>query len=291
MNNEVKFKNKDSESNALVVEGGAMRGIFSTGVLDAFLKSNFNPFHMYFGVSAGATNLASYLAEMYQRNYKVYTDYSVRPNFINWGNFITGGHLVNLDWLWDITIKEIRLDLEKICSGNKEYYVGVTEVNTGQAVYLKPNKNNLEDIIKASSSIPIFYRKSINIDEVGYVDGGLADPIPVIEAYKHGAKKIMVLRSRPYNYSMKSSSNNLLTRLYLKSYPALITAVENRARKYKESIEFMRNPPKDVKIIEINPPETFKTNRLTKNVSILQKDYDNAYNIGLEIVRQWNKAL
>ena len=184
--------------NALVVEGGAMRGIFSTGVLDAFLENHFNPFQIAVGVSAGATNIASYLAEMFQRNYKVYTDYSTRPDFINWWKFIKGGHLVDLDWLWNLTIKEIRLDLDKILDSKTQFYIGVTQVSTGESVFLKPAKDNLEEILKASSALPIFYRKFVSINETAYVDGGLADPIPVDEAYRRGAKKkILVLRSAP----------------------------------------------------------------------------------------------
>ncbi len=277
--------------NALVVEGGAMRGIFSTGVLDAFLENGFNPFDICIGVSAGATNIASYLAEMYQRNYRVYTDYSVRSDFINWVKFVKGGHLVDLDWLWDITIKEIRLDLERIVSTKKQYFVGVTEVNTGKAVFLKPDKNNLEEILKASSSIPVFYRNSVKINDIDFVDGGLADPIPVIEAYKRNAKNIMVIRSRPYDYMMKPSSNNLLSKFYFRKYPQLLTAIKNRPKAYQESIEFMRNPPKGVRVLEVNPPNEFQTNRLTKDTSVLKEDYRLGYNIGIDMIQQWKKEI
>lgn len=81
---------------ALVVEGGAMRGIFSTGVLDGFLARNFNPFDIYFGVSSGSGNLAAFLARMPGRNLKIYTDYSLRPEFINWRRAAMGGP----SWTW-----------------------------------------------------------------------------------------------------------------------------------------------------------------------------------------------
>lgn len=277
--------------NALVVEGGAMRGIFSTGVLDAFLENGFNPFDICIGVSAGATNIASYLAEMYQRNYKVYTDYSVRPDFINWMKFIKGGHLVDLDWLWDITIKEVRLDLEKIFSTGKQYFIGVTDAKTGKVVYLRPVKNNLEEILKASSSIPVFYRHKIRINDMDVVDGGLADPIPVIEAYRRGAKNIMVIRSRPHDYMMKPSSNNLLSRWYFRKYPKLLNAIKNRSKVYKQSIEFMRNPPKGIKILEVNPTNQFQTNRLTKDITILMQDYRLGHKIGVEMIQRWIKEM
>lgn len=277
--------------NALVVEGGAMRGIFSTGVLDAFLEKNFNPFDVCIGVSAGATNLAAYLAGMYKRNYRVYTDYSLRPEFISWKKFIKGGHLLDLDWLWDITIKDMKLNEENIVNSGKEFCVGVTDVNTGKAVYLNPDGNNLEDVVKASSSIPVLYRNFVELGGKAFVDGGLADPIPVKEAYRRKAKNIMVLRSRPYSFHMKQGSGMFTSRFYLRKYPSLLEAVRRRPEVYKDSIDFMRNSPEDVRIFEVNPPEEFKTQRLTKDISILEQDYKLGYETGLKMIDKWNSEV
>ncbi|NLW47435.1 MAG: patatin family protein [Firmicutes bacterium] len=272
---------------ALVVEGGAMRGVFSTGVLDAFLTNKFNPFDLYIGVSAGATNIASFLAEMYQRNLKVYTDYSTGSDFINWRKFISGGNLVDLDWLWRVTIKEMRLDLEKIFNPEKEFYIGVTSIDTGQAVYLKPERSNLEEMLKASSAIPVLYRNHIKIKNISYVDGGLADPIPVLEAYRRKARNILVLRSRPYSYTMKQGPSNYWQKLFLKGSPKLVETFSRRAQNYQEAIDFMRNPPEGIGIVEINPPENFPVKRLTKDISILKQGYCCGYEAGIRIMEQW----
>ena len=79
---------KMNNNKALVVEGGAMRGIFATGVLDAFIQANYQPFNQCYGVSAGATNIAAYLCAQYKRNHAVITDYSCRPEFIDFVRFI-----------------------------------------------------------------------------------------------------------------------------------------------------------------------------------------------------------
>ncbi|TCT12979.1 putative patatin/cPLA2 family phospholipase [Natranaerovirga pectinivora] len=284
------MENSNNKS-ALVVEGGAMRGIFSTGILDAFLVNKFNPFDLHIGVSAGASNLAAYLAKMYQRNYKIFTDYSIRPDFINWRKFIFGGHLIDLDWLWDITIKEIRLDLKTICSNKGRYLMGLTDINTGQPVYIEPSEDNLEELLKASSSIPIFYRKFIEVEGLAYTDGGLADPIPVLEAYRQGATNIMVIRSRPFSYEMKPSSNNFLVNRYFKKYPMLKKALLNREKVYKEAIEFIRKPPNGIKVMEINPPEDFQTKRLTKDIKILNQDYKIGYHMGISVIEKWNNYI
>ncbi len=275
---------------ALVVEGGAMRGIFSAGILDAFIKYEFNPFDICIGVSAGANNLTSFLANMYQRSYKIYTDYSLRKDFINWTRFLKGGHLLDLDWLWDTTLKEIPIEVDRIVNSKSKFYVGVTEVKTGRIKYLKPTVQNIKMVLKASSCIPIFYRDFIKLDDVYYVDGGIADPIPVKEAVNQGAKKILVLRSRPYSYTMKQKRKDFITHLMFTTHPKLKESIIKRHETYQESIDFIRNN-KELKIIEVNPPETFKTKRLTKEFEILKNDYQIGFEIGERLVNQLNNQL
>ncbi|MDF2698866.1 MAG: putative esterase of the alpha-beta hydrolase superfamily [Haloplasmataceae bacterium] len=275
---------------ALVVEGGAMRGIFSAGILDAFIEHDYNPFDLCIGVSAGANNITTLLAGMYQRSYKVYTDYNLRKDFINWKKFLKGGHYLDLDWLWDITLKEIPLNTSKVLSSKSEFYVGITEVKTGKIKYVKPNEDNIENVLKASSCIPIFYRDFIRINDEFYVDGGIADPIPIKEAVNQGAKIIVVLRSRPYSFTIKHRKTHFMTNVLFIKYPQLKKSLKMRSETYHESIEFMRNN-KDVNIIEVNPPDTFKTKRLTKELNILESDYHCGYEMGLKLIKQLNVFL
>lgn len=277
------------EKTALVVEGGGMRGIFSTGILDAFIKQGFYPFDLCIGVSAGSSNVAAYLGKMYQRNYKVFTDYSLRPEFISMKKFVRGGHLMDIDWLWDITLRDMPVDVDTLFSGSSEFIIGATEVNTGNSVYLQPTRHNFDQLMKASSAIPVIYRGFVEVDGIKYVDGGVTDSIPVIEAYRRGANKIMVLRSRPHAYMMNSSKNNMLTRWHLRKYPDLLQALNNRAHTYQEAIDFMRNPPSDVQVIEVNPPDSFKTERLTKELPILEQDYQLGYDMGVQLAQDWDK--
>lgn len=273
---------------ALVVEGGAMRGIFATGVMDAFMEANFNPFDLYIGVSAGSTALAAYVAGQYMRNYKIFTEYSIGEDFISWKKFFKGGHLVDLDWLWEVSIRDMRLDLEKICEGKHAFLVGVTDAQTGKAIFLKPEPENLEEITKASSALPILYRNQVKIGDSVYVDGGLAAPVPVEEAFRQGADRIMVIRSRPKSFEMKEKPlNRLMSRSFLKDYPAVIEAVQARPQVYAKSLAFMRNPPSRISVMEINPPDAFKTKRLTKDIDLLNADYEHGKEAGRQAMAQF----
>lgn len=280
------------EKIALVVEGGAMRGIFATGVMDAFMEARYNPFNLYVGVSAGSTALAAYVAGQYQRNYKIFTTYSVGDDFINFKKFAKGGHLVDLDWLWEVTIRDMRLDLEKICSRNHEFYVGVTNAVTGKAEFLRPTIDQLEEITKASSALPLMYRDQVQINKQHYVDGGLAAPIPVEEAVKKGARAVMIIRSRPKSYQMKAKPlNSLISGALLKDYPAVVRAMKDRPTVYAKSIAFMRSPNSRVKILEVNPPEDFATKRLTKDVDQLNRDYELGRQAGFEAMKNFDAMI
>ncbi len=276
-----------SFAKALIVEGGAMRGIFSTGVLDSFLAAQFNPFDLLLGVSSGAANLAAYLARMPKRNFNIYTDYSLRPEFISLKRFVRGGHLMDLDWLWDKTIAEIRLDLQTIFATNKLFLIGLTDVATGEAIYKQTDGDRLEDVLKASSAMPIVYRTFPLIDGRPTVDGGISDPLPVEAAIERGARKIMVIRSRPKHYKKREMLSNAVLRWKLKPYPALRKAIAGRVRKYNEALSLMRTPPPGVSILEICPPDDFRSARFGRNKGILVDGYQQGQRMGELAMRSW----
>ena len=242
---------------ALVVEGGAMRGVFAAGVLNAFGSDAFDPFDIYIGVSAGACNLASYLAGQNERNFDIIQRYSSSPRFISPGRFLRGGHLMDLDWLWEITIKEYRLDLKRIFDGlkkqNKEYIIVATSMDTGVGLYLQPDEDTLEYYLKVSSSLPIFYRNILEINSEKVTDGGVADSLPVIKACRRGATDITVVRTRPSEYVKKTSWLSFLYPLMFRQYPQFARVLKNRPISYMESVRLIKNPPAGVRVSEIAP--------------------------------------
>jgi predicted patatin/cPLA2 family phospholipase len=272
---------------ALVVEGGALRGVFSTGVLDGFLKAGFNPFDLYIGVSSGASNIAAYLAEMPGRNHRIYTDYSLRPEFISYLRFLRGGHLLDLDWMWEITIREIRLDLKKIYTKQKPFLAVLTDVETGDAVYHETSSEDLEHVLKASSAIPLFYRNYLTVGGRRVTDGGVADSIPVGEAIRRGATRVMVIRSRQSSYNKDSSPAEHLMLLAAGNHNRLRQAMSARALRYNEAAEIIRRPPAGVSITEVCPPEGFRVSRLSRNRAILQEGYEQGHAMAHEAIRRW----
>ncbi len=275
------MNNKPVKS-ALVVEGGGMRGMFTAGVLHAFGSAGFDPFDLYIGVSAGACNLASHLAGQHDRNYDINVNLSTTRDFINGWRFLRGGHFMDIDWLWDASMKEYPIDtagmFARLEQQGKTFIVVATSIESGKPMYLIPDKDTVADYIKVSSSVPFFYRTILTVNAERATDGGVADSIPVIEAFKRGATDITVLRTRPRDYVKKQSSGALFYPLIFRKQGMLAIALKNRPVTYMQAVEFIKNPPDGTRVHEIAPPKTLRISRATTDKDALKA----AYRTGIE---------
>jgi predicted patatin/cPLA2 family phospholipase len=275
---------------ALIVEGGAMRSVFSSGLLDGFLEAQFNPFDFYIGVSAGSYNLATYLAQSHGKSFAAFQTFASHKNFISYSRFIRGGHLLDLDWLFDASSAESYLDTQAVFRSGKPLYVGVTEVTTGQAAYINTNPDTLKHAIKASAALPFLYRKFPVIDGRPMTDGGVADGIPVAKAISLGAKRVMVVRSRHKNYLKKDTLAHRFIRWRLREFPMLSASMRDRVKKHKEVIALIRNPPPEVSIVEVCPPESFHIGRFSRKRTYLFKGYKAGKSAAETAIRHWLAA-
>lgn len=273
---------------AIVTEGGGMRGIFTAGVLDAFAEAGFQPFDLAIGTSAGACTLASHLAGQTGRNRRVFTDQMSRPEFISVWRYLRGGHLMELDWLWDILDREDRLDVEAAVSRpGVELVVAATSAGTGQAVYFRPRAGELNAALKGSSAVPVLYRGPVSVGLEQVVDGGLADPIAVEEAWRRGARRILVVRTRPGSYVKSPGLESWIGERVLARYPALVSAIRQQAAVYRRAVEFIRNPPEDCEIVEIAPETALRTGRTTQKQDHLEADYETGRIQGQKAMIDW----
>lgn len=278
--------------NALVVEGGGMRGIYAAGILHAFGQAGFDPFDLYIGVSAGACHLASHLAGQNDRNFDITLRYSLDPRFISLNRFLRGGHLMDLDWMWHETITNYRLNLKhidkKLHDQNRDFLIVATSMETGRALYLRPDADTLEHYLKVSSSLPILYRNVLEIDGQKATDGGMADSIPVREAHNRGAVEITVLRTRPSHYVKKSNPIGLaIFSLYFRKYPRLVECFRMRAKNYNASLDFIKNPPAGIRVIELAPPDGLGLGRTTTNEQTLSAAYEKGIDQGRRFMKSY----
>ncbi|KLV05483.1 phospholipase [Photobacterium aquae] len=262
-----------------------MRGIFSAGVLDSYLAQGYQPFDFCLGVSAGSTSLASWLSRQPKRTYKVITDYSCRPEFIDFIRYMKGGHWIDLDWLWEITLRELPYDISSFQSQPTPLYVVTTDINTGEPIYTRATPDNLNDLLKASCSVPLAYRGYPQINGQSMTDGGVADSIPVIKAYEMGAREITVILSRPEGYRKPEYRSAWVVNKLFKEHPVLANAMLKRAEIYNQAMAFIESPPVDCKVTVIVPPKTFAVGRLTTDFAKLEHGYQQGYAAGKSHIR------
>ncbi|AOS98430.1 Patatin-like phospholipase [Microbulbifer aggregans] len=263
---------------ALVVEGGAMRGIFAAGVLDAFIERDFLPFDFAIGVSAGSTNLIGYLSGDHGRSRRILMDHARREDFINWRRFLKGGHFCDVGWLWHASFDEVPLNVQRYYDGGVPLYAVTTSIDTGQAHYLEVTAENMHEVFPASCAIPFAYRGFPRVNGEPMTDGGLADSIPVIRAYEQGARDITVLLSRPLGYRKRETPAPQFMKQLFQDHASLFESVLGRAERYNRALEFIKSPPEGCRVRVISPPADFPVARFTQEPDLLQRGYE----IGLQ---------
>ncbi|WP_239373670.1 patatin-like phospholipase family protein [Snodgrassella gandavensis] len=273
---------------ALVVEGGGMRAAFSSGVTDAFLQAEFNPFTLLVGVSSGASTIASYLAGQEGRNLAVLLDQSCRPEFIRWSRFIRGGDLMDIDWLWRVVQQENPLDCERMFAQQRDFRIVLSNAVSGRPQYAVAQPESFLDVLRASSSIPFIIRKPVQIGSECYFDGGVADALPVQWALSQpNIGRVVVIRTRTYDYI---KNGGLSDALLARRLPAggFAQALRQRVKHYNATLAWMRQPENCRYIIEINPPNDSKmAGRLCRDAGRLRYSYAAGLECGRALLQQW----
>ena len=167
--------------------GGGMRGIYGAGVFDYCMDQGIS-FDACFGVSAGAANISSYVAHQRGRNYRYYSEYAFRKEYMGWENFVRTRSYINLNYIYGTLSNsdgEYPLDYPNMLSSGKQMQIVTTDARTGRPYYfsLEDMQQDKYDPIKASSCVPVVNRP-YTINGIPYYDGGISDPIPVNRAFR-----------------------------------------------------------------------------------------------------------
>ena len=267
-----------------------MRGVFSVGVLDVFLERGFEPFDIAIGASAGACNLASHVARQDGRNRRAYFDLMTRREFIDVRRALRGGSVVDLDWLWDTLAAREPLDVDAIGRSAVELLVVATSARTGQPVYVRPRGPDVFDALKGSCALPGLYRGRVTLDGEALIDGGVSDPIPVEEAYRRGARRILVIRSRPAAFVKKNGWSSRASALWMRSAPTVAAAMMRTAECYQRAVALLHAPPPDCRVVHVAPTVPMRTSRTTTDRAALEHDYRHGRARGEEAIAVWTRG-
>ncbi len=261
----------------LVLEGGATRGVFTSGVLDCLMEKDLYLSHVI-GVSAGACNAVDYVSRQpgRTRDCMIPTDKS-GSYYYGIRKFVKEKSLMNMDLIFDRYPNElIPFDYDTYFQSEIECELVTTSCLTGQAEYMTERKERqrLMKICRASSSMPLIC-PIVNVDERPYLDGGLADSIPVERALELGNEKIVVILTRNAGYRKKPVSKGMaqMYRRAYRSYPNLVKAILRRSFYYNRTMNRLEELEREGRIFVLRP-EVKPVSRLERNREQLMGFYE-----------------
>lgn len=257
----------------LVLEGGAMRGLYTSGVLDVFLDNNIKVDGII-GVSAGVLFGVNYVSKQKGRSIRYNKKFARDKRYMGMRSFLTTGNIINRDFAYyEIPTKLDIFDEETFEKSDTDFWATVTNIETGEAEYIKLEKPIEQmEVLRATSAMPLV-SKIVEWDNKKYLDGGVSDSIPVEKCKSMGYDKIIVVLTRTIEYR-KKKANSLLAKIKYKEYPKLVEKMENRYKKYNETVEKIIDMENKKEIFVIRPSKDLKLKRIEKDIDKLQAMYD-----------------
>lgn len=261
---------------ALVLEGGGLRAIYTAGVLDAFLQQSLY-FHYVIGVSAGAIYPASYVSRQFGRNLKIQQQYLNDKRYMGMRHWLATGNYVNTDFTYRRMAYELLpFDFNTFSTSGCEFKVGAFNCNTGKTDYFGmadfKDHDTLLDVLIASSSLP-FMSKPCEINHQAYLDGGIAEPIPMVQAQQEGYTRQVVILTQDANYRKSPMKLNWLARKSYKAYPAVAAALKVRHRVYNQSLDDLNQRVAQGTAFVIRPAQPLDLSRLERNINKVTSVY------------------
>lgn len=261
----------------LVLEGGAMRGLFSAGVIDVMMEHDVWPDGVI-GVSAGAAFGCNYKSRQPGRSIRYNMRFAKDPRYSGMRSLITSGDYFNADFAYHVlpTVYD-KFDTAAFEANPMAFYVTCTEVTTGEAVYRRLDRcdDSTFDWIRASASMPLFSRV-IDLDGHKLLDGGVADSIPLAYFESLGYDRNVVVLTQPAGYQKEHNRFMLLMRLALRRYPRMIDALDKRHIMYNKQLEFVAQAEHEGRCLVIRPDEKIPIGHISHNPDQMRR----VYNIG-----------
>ena len=258
---------------ALILEGGAMRGIYSAGVIDVLMENNIET-DLCIGVSAGALFGINYKSKQPGRVLRYNLRFSNDKRFVGWRSILRSGDLMDKKFYFeDLPYTLDPMDLETYKNNQTCFKACVTNLETGKAEY--PEIYDLADTkcmeyLRASGSLP-FLSKNVVIDGVPYLDGGVADSVPIEYCLNEGYDKLIVVLTRPYGFRKRGKIR--FTKLFYKKYPEFCATLKNRNYIYSKQYDLIEELERNGKILVIRPTKIIKTKATEKNPEVLKSLY------------------
>ena len=274
----------------LVLEGGAMRGLFTAGVLDIFLDNNVEVTDVV-GVSAGTLFGVNYVSKQRGRALRYNLKYINDKRYMNVKSWLKTGNLINKDFTYyKLPFQLDVFDNKTFKESPINFFATVTNIETGEAEFIKiEDAYKQMEILRATSALP-FISEIIEVGDKKYLDGGITNSIPVDFFEKQDFDKVIVILTRPITYR-KEKTTGIQYKMFYKKYPKLVEKLENRYKEYNDTVDKIVELEKEGKLFVIRPSENITIKRLEKDIEKLQKVYDLGLKDGNNIIEDLKQYL
>ena len=259
----------------LILEGGAMRGLFSAGVIDIFMENGIE-FDAAIGVSAGAAFGCNYKSRQIGRVIRYNKRFAKDKRFCSIRSLIKTGNLFGAEFCYHTIPEELDLFDEKAYLENPmDFYVVVTDIETGKAVYINSDEagDDALECFRASASMPVV-SKPVEIKGKKYLDGGIADSVPIQFFESIGYTKNVIILTQPADYVKKPSSVTKLIKYVLREYPKVAETMADRHNEYNGTLKYISEREKSGDVLVIRPESALDIGRVEHNPDKMQKVYD-----------------
>lgn len=257
----------------LVLEGGAMRGMYTAGVLDVFMENGIN-FDGAIGVSAGVLFGVNLLSKQKGRVIRYNMRFNKDKNYIGLKPFLKTGNIIDTKYAYyEVPRKLDVFDNEAYKASGMPFYAVVTNIETGEAEYIQ-----IKDVFKqmktlrASASLP-FMSRPVEIEGKRYLDGAVADSIPYEKFIEMGYGKLVVVLTKDADFVRKPVSAFMAEAIYGRRYGEFTKKLRNRHNSYNSSMRRLNELEKEGRVFIIRPSTRIKMKRIEKNPQILQSMY------------------
>ncbi len=259
----------------LILEGGAMRGLFTAGIIDVFMENGIE-FDATIGVSAGAAFGCNYKSRQIGRVIRYNKRFARDPRFCSFRSLIKTGDLFGAEFCYHTIPDTLDLfDTQAYLDNPMDFYVVVTDVETGKAVYINSDEAGDDSLecFRASASMPIV-SKPVEVKGKKYLDGGIADSVPIQYFESIGYEKNVIILTQPKGYVKKPSKAAKVMKYALKEYPNVVKTMENRHTEYNETLEYIEKREKEGAVYVIRPDAPLGIGKIEHNPDNMQKVYD-----------------
>ncbi len=276
----------------LIMEGGAMRGMFTAGVIDVFMENNIE-FDGAVGVSAGATFGCNYKSKQIGRTIRYNKRFCRDKRYCSFKSLITTGNLFNAEFCYHTLPEKLDIfDNKAFIENPMEFYVVCTDIETGKPVYKKIEKCDYNELewIRGSASLPLA-AKIVEVDGYKLLDGGIADSIPLSFFEEKGYNKNVLILTQPMDYTKKKNPITALMKIILKKYPNVLKAMEERHINYNETLKYISKKEKSGEIFVIRPDKKIAAKRIEHDENKLEEAYQQGRRAAIKHLNDVKKYL